>query len=109
MNKFGVIDEKKKFKSLNNVSDNLDRKDYFKKFDGDKLIAKVPLSWKKTFSMGVVIPHKKRNCNRCCRDILCDECDNLENPNREFSANLEEMKRHIPNEFGQMLPWYKPN
>ena len=32
-------------------------------FDGDKLIAKVPLSWKKSSSMGVVFPHKIRNCN----------------------------------------------
>ena len=29
---------------------------------GDKLIAKVPISWKKTFSQGVMIPHKGTNC-----------------------------------------------
>ena len=27
-------------------------------FDGDKLIGKVPLNWKKSFSQGVVIPYK---------------------------------------------------
>ena len=47
INKYGVIDEHKCFKGLTNVSDYLDRKDYFKKADGDNLIAKVPLSWKK--------------------------------------------------------------
>ena len=44
MNKFGVIDERKTFKGFSNVSDNLDRKEYFKMLDGDKLTAKVPLS-----------------------------------------------------------------
>ena len=30
--------------------------------NGENLIAKVPLSWKKSISQGVVIPHKMRNC-----------------------------------------------
>ena len=47
LNKYGVLDEHKTFKGFSNVSDNLDRKDYFKMADGDNLIAKVPLSWKK--------------------------------------------------------------
>ena len=34
-------------------------------FDGDKLIAKVPLSWKTSFSMAVVIPPKMRKCIDC--------------------------------------------
>ena len=44
INKYGVIHEHKTFKGFSNVSDNLDRKEYFKIFEGDKLIAKVPLS-----------------------------------------------------------------
>ena len=47
INKYGVISEKKTFKGFTNVSDKLDRKQYFKMADGDKLVAKVPLSWKK--------------------------------------------------------------
>ena len=38
--------------------------------NGDNLIAKVPLSWKKSFSQEVVIPHKMRNCSKCAKDIL---------------------------------------
>ena len=34
MNKYGVIDEHKTFKGFSNVSDNLDRKEYFEKADG---------------------------------------------------------------------------
>ena len=67
INKFGIVDEHKTFKRFTNVSDNLDRKEYFKMSTGDKLIAKVPLSWKNSFRMGVVIPHKTRNCNKCTK------------------------------------------
>ena len=91
-NKYGVIDEHKTFKGFTNVSDNLDREEYFKMFEGDKLIAKVPLSWKKSFSQGVEFPHKMRNCNKCTKYILCDDCDKLVNQNKEFSANPDELK-----------------
>ena len=106
INKNGVVDEHKTFKGHTNVSDNSDRKEYFKMFNGDKLIAKVPLSWKKSFSMGVVIPHKVRNSSECKKYILCDECDKLLNQKKEFSANLNELKREAPIEFGHMLPKY---
>ena len=43
-NKHGITDEHKTFKGFTNVSDNLDRKEFFKTLDGDKLIAKLPLS-----------------------------------------------------------------
>ena len=89
INKYGVIDEHKTFKKLTNVSDNLDRKDFFKMADGDKLIAKVPLSWKKPFSLGVVIPHKMRNCNKCTKDLLCDDCNKLVNQKKR---NLSKSK-----------------
>ena len=75
-------------------------------FEGDNLIVKVPLSWQKSFSMGVVLPHKKRNCNKCIKDLLCDGCDKLVNQNKKFSANLNELKRLSPNDFGHMLPKY---
>ena len=106
INKYGVIDEHKTFKGFTNVSDDLGRKEYFNMYNGDKLVAKVPLSWKKSFSQGVVIPHKMRICNKCSKDILCDDCDNLVNQNKEFSANLNELKRQPPNEFGYKLPKY---
>ena len=73
---------------------------------GKNLIAKVPLSWKKSFSQGVVIPHKMTYCTECKKYILCESCDNLVNQNKEFSANLNELKREKPNQFGHMLPKY---
>ena len=74
--------------------------------DGEKLVAKVPLSWKKSLSQGVVIPHKTKNCSDCKIHSLCDNCDKLVNQNTEFSANLNELKRQAPNEVGHMLPEY---
>ena len=104
--KYGVIDAHKTFKGFTSVSDNLDRKEYFKIIGGDKLVAKVLLSWKKSFSLGVVIPHKMKNCNKCTKDILCDDCDKSINQRKEFSANLNELKREPPNDFGHMLRKY---
>ena len=75
-------------------------------FEGDKLVAKVPLSWKNSFSQDVVIPHKLRNCTDCKEVILCDNCDRLVNQRKEVSANLIELKREKPNQFGHMLPKY---
>ena len=106
INKYGVIDEHKTFKGFTNISDNLDREEYFKMLNGDKLFAKVPVSWKESFSMGVVIPHKMRNWNKCTENLLCDGCDKLVNQNKEFSANLNELKRQPPNDYGHMLPKY---
>ena len=104
MNKYGVIDEHKTFKGFSNVSDNLDRKECFKMADGDNLIAKVPLSWIKSFSQGVVIPHKMRNCSDCKKDILCDECEKLVNQRKNSQLILYEIKRE---DFSHMLPKYK--
>ena len=74
--------------------------------DGDELTAKVPLSWKKSTSQGVVIPHKMGKCGDCKKDILCDKCDKVINQKKNFSANLNERKRDPPNSFGHTLPEY---
>ena len=75
-------------------------------FLGDKLIAEVPLSWKKSFSYGVRIPLILRNCDNCDKDILCAFCDKLVNQRKKFSAFLNELKRQPPIGFGHMLPKY---
>ena len=64
---------------------------------------------KKSLSQGVVIPHIKRICNNCPKDNLCDDCDKLVHQNKEFSANLNELKREKPNDHGHMLPKYITN
>ena len=45
-----------------------------------------------------------RFCTNCKIDSLCDDCDKLVNQNKEFAANLNELKREEPNDFGHMLP-----
>ena len=77
INKYHIIEEHKTYKGFTIVSENLDRKEFFKMFDGDKLKGKVPSNWKKGFSYGVIIPHKLRNCNECDENVLCDNCDKL--------------------------------
>ena len=74
--------------------------------DGDDLIAKVTLSWKKSFSQGVIIPHKMRNCSDCRKDMLCESCDNLVNQKTKISATLNELNRETTDDFARMLPKY---
>ena len=69
MNKIGIIDEHKTFTRFTNVSESLDRKEDFKMFDSDQLIAKVPHNWEKGFCHGVIIPHKMKNCDKCTKDF----------------------------------------
>ena len=75
-------------------------------FNGDKLIAKVPLNWKKSISQGDVIPHKMRNCTAVKKDSLIDICDKPVNQRKEFSVNLNQLKREPPNQLGHMLRKY---
>ena len=98
--------EHKTFKGFTNVSKKLDGRKYFIMADGGKLIAKVPLKWKKSFRQGVVIPHKMKNCSDCKIDSLCDRCDKFVHQRKEFSVSLNELKREVPNEYGQMLSKY---
>ena len=37
---------------------------------------------------------------------MCNNCNIQINENKEFEANLNELKRNAPNEFGHMLPYY---
>ena len=72
----------------------------------NKISAMLPRSWKKSFDNGIIIPKKKRFCNECNVKKVCNKCNNQINENKEFEANLNELKRHAPNVFGHMLPYY---
>ena len=52
----------------------LDRKEYFKKIDGEKVKADLPPIWEKSFTMGVLLPSANRYCNDCDKDARCDKC-----------------------------------
>ena len=103
---YGIIQEHKTFKGFNDSKRLLDRSQYFKMIEGDKISAMLPRSWKKSFDGGIIIPTKLRFCNECNVKKVCNKCNNQINENKEFEANLNELKRHPPNEFGYMLPYY---
>ena len=67
----------------------------------------LPRSWKKSLNSGVIIAEKMTFCSECKDGILCTTCNNKINESKEFEANLNELKRRPPNEFGYMLPYYK--
>ena len=105
--KYRVFDEHKTFKELTDVSQKLDRREFFIMFEGDKLVARVSLSWKKIFPKGFIIPHKFGNFNEGSKEVLSDNCDKLVIQTKEISANLIELKRQPLIRFVHMLPWHK--
>ena len=59
------------------------------------------------FDSGIIIPMKMRFCNECNNKKISNRCNNQINENKKFDANLKKIKRHPPNKFGHMLPYYK--
>ena len=74
--------------------------------EGKKISAMLPRFWKKSFDSGIIIPTRMKFCNECNDKRLCYKCNNQINENKEFEANLNELKRHPPNDLGYMLPYY---
>ena len=91
------------FGGFNDSKRLLNRSQYFDMLDGKKITAMLPRSSKKSFNIGVIIPTKMRQCNACKDEILCVTCNNRNNENKEFEANLNLLKRKAPNEFVYML------
>ena len=94
------------FKGFNDSKRILDRSQYFNMLKGKKIKAILPRSWKKSFENGVIISTKMRHCNTCKDGVLCITCKNQTKENKEFEANLNLLKRDVPNRFGHMLPYY---
>ena len=74
--------------------------------EGKIVSALLPKSWEKSFDSGNIISTRMRYCNECDKKI-CNKCNNRIDENEEFEANLNELKRRPPNEFGHMLPCYE--
>ena len=70
---YGIIKEHKTFKGFNDSKRLLDRSQYFKMKEGEKISAMLPRSWKKSFDNGVIIPKKMRFCNKCDDNKMCNK------------------------------------
>ena len=102
----GFIEQHMTFKGFNDSKRLLDRSQYFDMLDGKKISAMLPRSWKKSFNYGIVIPTKMRHCNTCKHGILCITCNYQINEKNVFEANINLLKRDVPNRFCHMLPYY---
>ena len=107
INDYGIIQEPKTFKGFNDSKRLLDRSQYFKMIEGKKITAILPRSWKKSFNSGVIIPEKMSCCNERNDRKVCNISNIQNNEIKVFEANLNEIKRHPPNEFGYMVPHYE--
>ena len=103
---YGIIQQHMIFKGFNDSKLLLDRSQYFHMLKGKKTTAMLPRLRKKSFNNGIIITTKMRQCNECKDGILCTTCNKLINENKEFEANLNLIKRNVPNQFGHMHPYY---
>ena len=104
---YGIIQEHKTFKRFNDSNRLLDRSQHFKMIEVKKVSAMLPKRSKKSSESGKIIPTKMRLCNECNDKKMCIKCNNQINEIMEFQAILNELKKHPPNEFGHMLPYFK--
>ena len=104
---YGIIQEHKTFKGFNDSNRLINRSQYFKMIEDEKKSAMLRISSKKLFDSGIIFSTKMRFCSECNDKKTCDKCNNQIKENKEFEANLNELKRHPPNEFGHMLPYYE--
>ena len=77
--------------------------------EGNKVFEVLPKGWKKSFDSGKIIPTKMKFCRERDDKKMWKKGFNQINENKEFEANLNEVKRHSYNEFGHMFPYYKNN
>ena len=82
IDEFGIVQQQMTFKGFNDSKLLLDRSQYFNMLKSKKISAMLPKWWKKSFNNGILIPTKKRQCNECKGEILCDGCNNKVNANK---------------------------
>ena len=106
INEYGIINDKKTFKGFGDINRLLDTKKYFDTYEGKPVEGKFPLSWKKSFDSGFIIPCKTRDCDSCNGNELCEECDSKVRQNKKFQHNIIELKREPADKNGIMKPYY---
>ena len=106
INEFGINQQHMTFKGFNDSKRLLDRSQYFDMLEDKQISAKLPRSWKESFNTGIIIPIKTRRCDKSNEKILCDECNNQGNQNKNFEANLNLIKRDVLKQFGHMFFYY---
>ena len=96
IDKYGIIQEHRTFKGFDDSKRLLDRSQRFKKLEGKKISAMLPKSLEPSFNSGVVVPLTRKLCNERTEKLSSNRCNNQFNENREFEANLNELKTQAP-------------
>ena len=75
-------------KGFNDSKRLLGRSQNFDILEGKRILTMLTRSWKKSFNNGIIIPTKMRRCNECKDGMLCTTCNNQNNENKQFEANI---------------------
>ena len=103
----------------------LNFKDFLDLETGDTILGESKLNWKRDLH-GIKIPHRVFECPQCDNDKICKECELYLKMNcfecevvtacrsclkritlfKNYSTEINKLKRLPENEFGYMLPHY---
>ena len=64
--------------------------------EGKGISAMLPKAGEKLFNSGVIIPAKRKLCNKCTDKLTCINCNNQINENKAFEANSNLLKPEPP-------------
>ena len=123
---FGIISAKRTFNGYSEEHRMIKLEEYISLSEGKTVSGRFSIDWTKTFE-GIKIPHRKQNCSECdnrkfCNDCgekpkkncfncemekACDPCLNLISQKKNYSTDINTLKRKPPNEYHQMLPHYE--
>ena len=123
---FGAISAKRTFKGYSEEHRMIKLEEYISLSEGKIVSGRFSIDWTKTFE-GIKIPHRKRDCADCdnskhCNDCVikakmncfncemekaCKTCLDLISQKKTYSTDINMLKRKPPNQYHQMLPYYK--
>ena len=123
---FGIISAKRTFKGYSEEHRMIKLEEYISLSEGKTVSGRFSIDWTKTFE-GIKIPHRKKDCSECdnrkiCSDCIikpkkncfncemekaCDPCLNLISQKKNYSTDINTLKRKPPNEYHQMPPHYE--
>ena len=123
---FGIISAKRTFKGYSEEHRMIKLNEHISLSEGKTVSGRFSIDWTKTFE-GIKIPHRKQdfsdcdnskhcsdcvikpkmNCFNCEMERACKTCLDLISQKKTYSTDINMLKRKPPNQYHQMLPYYK--
>ena len=121
----GVISAKTTFKGYSEEHKLIKLDEYISLSEGKTVSGRFCIDWTETFE-GIKLPHRKQDCLKCDNGKICSDCVNkpkkncfncemergckssldLISQNKTYSTHINMLKKKLPHEYHQKLPYY---